>query len=59
MSNMVTIKIDDQTFIIPMHEFSRYWLPNLPYVKADKLPQQIPRVSKMAGLKRGEKFECK
>jgi hypothetical protein len=58
MSNLVTIKNGDFYYVIPMHEFSRYWLPilnkELIFLELPKLPNDIPAASMMAGLKRGK-----
>jgi hypothetical protein len=61
MSNLVTVKNGDFYYRVPMHEFSRYWLPlivkNLDYIDLPHLPNDIPYVSKMAALKRGKGFK--
>jgi hypothetical protein len=58
MSNSVTIKNGDFYYVIPLHEFSRYWLPELDkdlvFLELKKIPSDIPMVSKLAGLKRGK-----
>jgi hypothetical protein len=50
----ITLKQGDFYYVVPMHEFSRYWLQHLDYVQVQKLPNDIPRVSKLAALKRGK-----
>lgn len=40
----IKIKHNNCWYIIPEHEFTGYWLPN------------VPKVSKMAGLKRGKYY---
>lgn len=58
MSNTVTIKEGDFYYSVPMHEFSRYWLPvlnkELIFLELPKVPNDIPQVSRLAGLKRGK-----
>lgn len=58
MSNSVTIKNGDFYYNIPMHEFSRYWLPvinkEMIFLELPKVPNEIPMVSRLAGLKRGK-----
>ena len=56
MLNMVMIKEGDFYYPVPMHEFSRYWLPHLDVLEVTKLPNDIPQVSKMAALKRGKGY---
>lgn len=53
MSNMVTIKNGEHLYIVPIHEFSRYWVEHLDYIQIPHLPNNIPAVSRMAALKRG------
>jgi hypothetical protein len=53
MSNMVTIKNGEFYYQIPEHEFSRYWLPEIDFIELNRIPERIPYVSKLAGLKRG------
>lgn len=65
MSNMVTVKQGDFYYLIPMHEYSRYWLPHIgidipragEFVHVKRVPPEIPRVSREAGLKRGKSFK--
>ena len=58
MSNMVTIKNGDFYYVVPMHEFSRYWVPvlnrKLLFLGIEKVPNDIPQASRLAGLKRGK-----
>ncbi|PAE46610.1 hypothetical protein CHH95_21650 [Bacillus licheniformis] len=61
MSGMVTIKQGDFYYNIPMHEYSRYWLPHLDpiengnFLEVEKIPyDKIPPVSIKAALKRGK-----
>lgn len=69
MLKTVTIKNGDFYYVVPQHEFSRYWmehldpiqlerLPNdLPHneiYEVEKVPNEIPYVSRLAGLKRGK-----
>lgn len=57
-TNLVTIKQGDFYYTVPQHEFSRYWLPslikNLDFIEVAKVPNDIPFVSRQAGLKRGK-----
>lgn len=65
MSNLVTVKRGDFYYRIPMHEFSRYWLPHLggemprpgDMLEVKRLPDEIPYVSKKVGLARGKSFK--
>jgi hypothetical protein len=54
----VTIKNGDFYYVVPMHEFSRYWLPVLNqemiFLELPKVPSDIPKVSKLGALKRGK-----
>jgi hypothetical protein len=58
MLNLVVIKNGDFYYPVPMHEFSRYWLPlmvrDLDYIEVPRLPNDIPYASKLAALKRGK-----
>jgi hypothetical protein len=58
MWNSVTIKNGDFYYVVPMHEFTRYWMPvleeELLFLELDKIPDTIPMVSRMAALKRGK-----
>jgi hypothetical protein len=60
---MVVIPIHKGNYyIIPQHEFNRYWLPHVDFENIPNLKNyidfsKIPRVSKMAGLKRGKGFK--
>ena len=58
MLNSVTIKNGDFYYVVPMHEFSNYWLPVLNreiiFLELPKVPNDIPMVSRMASLKRGK-----
>lgn len=58
MSNMVTIKQGDFYYVVPMHEFERYWLPvftkEYVFLELPKMPNDIPYASKLAALKRGK-----
>lgn len=58
MLNTVTIKNGDFYYSVPMHEFSRYWLPvinkELIFLELPKVPNDIPVVSRQAALKRGK-----
>jgi hypothetical protein len=58
MSNTVTIKNGDFYYQIPLHEFSRYWLPvlnkEMVFLELPKVPNDIPFVSRKAGLQRGK-----
>lgn len=58
MSNMVTIKEGDFYYQIPLHEFSRYWLPVINkeevFLHLERVPKDIPMVSRLGGLKRGK-----
>jgi hypothetical protein len=55
MPQLVTIKQGDFYYVIPMHEFSRYWI-NEP-LEVVKLPKDIPMISKMTGLERGKSYK--
>jgi hypothetical protein len=57
MSNMVTVKNGDFYYIVPVHEFSRYWLQHLDYIQVPKLPNDIPMVSRLAAAKRGKGYK--
>lgn len=55
MSNMVTIRNGDFFYVIPQHEFVRYWMPHMGPFIVEKVPvADLPRVSVMAALKRGK-----
>jgi hypothetical protein len=55
MNQTITIKQGDFYYIVPMHEFSRYWLAHLDYVQVTKIPyDKIPLVSIKGALKRGK-----
>jgi len=54
MSNMVIVKNGDFYYKVPMHEFTRYWLPNIDLIELPKVPGAIPFVSRKAGLERGK-----
>jgi hypothetical protein len=54
MSRTVTVKNGDFYYVVPQHEFSRYWLQHLDMIQVEKVPNDIPMVSKMAALKRGK-----
>jgi hypothetical protein len=55
---MVTIKQGEFFYKVPMHEFSRYWVPsiikNLDHISLERLPNDIPIVSRQAALMRGK-----
>lgn len=61
MSNMVTLKNGDTFYPIPVHEFTRYWLPVLMkkvgFLEVRSIPDEIPYASKLAALKRGKGFK--
>lgn len=58
MSKTVTIKNGDFYYQIPLHEFSNYWLPVINkeniFLHLEKVPNAIPMVSRLGGLKRGK-----
>lgn len=58
MLNLVTIKNGDFYYQVPLHEFSRYWLPILNkemiFLELPRVPNDIPMVSRTAALSRGK-----
>lgn len=55
MSNTVTFKQGDFYYVVPMHEFARYWIDTP--IEIQRLPNDIPKVSKLAALKRGKGYK--